>query len=47
MAQRGLEHLLAASRARNLQRGITGLLLFRDGIFIQVLEGKTAAVQLN
>jgi hypothetical protein len=46
VAQRGLENLLAVSRTRNLQRGITGLLLFRDGIFIQVLEGETAAVQL-
>ncbi len=45
VAQRGLENLLEVSRARNLQRGITGLLLFRDGIFIQVLEGKTADVQ--
>lgn len=45
MAQRGLEHLLAASRTRNLQRGITGLLLFRDGIFIQLLEGETADVR--
>jgi hypothetical protein len=45
VAQRGIEHLLEVSRARNLQRGITGLLLFRDGIFIQVLEGETADVQ--
>ena len=45
VAQRGIEHLLEVSRARHLQRGITGLLLFRDGIFIQVLEGETADVQ--
>lgn len=46
VAHRGIEHLLAASRARNLQLGISGLLLYRDGIFIQVLEGETADVQL-
>ena len=45
VAQRGLENLLEVSRTRNLQRGITGLLLFRDGIFIQVLEGETADVR--
>lgn len=34
-----LEHLLAVCRRRNDGQGITGLLLHRDGRFIQVLEG--------
>src|SRR5688572_26289250 len=31
--------LLRSSRRRNLARGLTGMLLFHEGSFIQVLEG--------
>ena len=40
-----LQELLLTSRRNNLQLGITGMLLYRDGEFMQVLEGEQAAVQ--
>ena len=40
-----LEHLLRESRARNSQHGITGLLLYNDGTFMQTIEGSTADVR--
>jgi hypothetical protein len=36
--------LLAQSRRRNTESGVTGMLLYRDGNFMQVLEGPRAAV---
>jgi FAD-dependent sensor of blue light len=36
--------LLEAARLRNAARGITGVLLYVDGTFFQVLEGDEAAV---
>jgi hypothetical protein len=40
-----LRHLLAGSRARNEKAGITGMLLYKDGNFMQVLEGDETAVR--
>lgn len=40
-----LAMLLAASRMRNESRGLTGLLLHRDGRFMQVLEGFAPTVR--
>lgn len=40
-----LLELLTKARANNQQRGITGLLLYKDGDFIQLLEGPKAAVK--
>lgn len=40
-----LAMLLAASRMANESRGLTGLLLHRDGRFMQVLEGPEATVR--
>lgn len=40
-----LTALLTQSRASNEQTGITGMLLFRNGYFLQVLEGPDAAVR--
>ncbi len=37
--RRELEQLLAVSRQNNRKNGITGILLYCDGCFIQVLEG--------
>lgn len=34
-----LAELLTECRAKNRQRGLTGMLLYRDGQFIQALEG--------
>lgn len=34
-----IEHLLERARARNAEYGITGLLLYADGSFMQYIEG--------
>jgi hypothetical protein len=44
ITQADLEDILAKSRRNNAQNGITGLLLYRSGLFIQVLEGEEDAV---
>lgn len=38
--------LLAVSRRNNQAVGVTGMLLFKDGNFLQVLEGEREAVRL-
>ena len=40
-----LQALLHGSRARNEAAGITGMLLYKDGNFMQALEGDEAAVR--
>jgi beta-xylosidase len=40
-----LRSLLGSSRANNQRDGITGMLLYKDGNFMQALEGEEAAVQ--
>ncbi|WP_334148216.1 BLUF domain-containing protein [Microbacterium sp.] len=40
-----LAHLLEESRERNAAQDITGMLLYRDERFIQVLEGSASAVR--
>jgi len=44
LAQPDLESILVASRRNNAAAGITGMLLFMDGAFLQVLEGDSDAV---
>lgn len=44
MSDDELLELLAKSRANNTRRNITGLLLYQDGNFMQVLEGVQDAV---
>lgn len=44
MSDEALAELLQQSRARNLENRITGLLLYKNGHFMQVLEGDEAAV---
>jgi len=39
-----LNKLLAGSRARNKDLGVTGMLVFHDGTFLQALEGENRAV---
>lgn len=41
----GLVELLAGSRASNAEAGITGVLLYGDGVFLQVIEGPPDAVR--
>lgn len=45
MNEHDLSEVLRQSRERNTAMGITGMLLYRDGAFLQVLEGEKAAVQ--
>jgi len=40
-----LDGLLAVSRTSNAARGLTGMLLYHDGRFMQVLEGPEDAVR--
>lgn len=40
-----LEKILASAVANNLRQQITGMLLYADGGFLQVLEGEAAAVE--
>ena len=44
-AQDELRALLAGCRANNAAAGVTGLLLYRDGVFMQVLEGEEETVR--
>ncbi|WP_417208075.1 BLUF domain-containing protein [Antarctobacter sp.] len=39
-----LAQILAVARRNNRRDGVTGLLLYHDGTFLQVLEGKDEAV---
>ena len=40
-----LEDLLEQARERNAQRGITGALVYVDGIFLQILEGDAGTLK--
>lgn len=40
-----LQAILQVSRTQNLEREITGILIFRDGLFLQLLEGKKTQVK--
>jgi hypothetical protein len=40
-----LEHILASARRRNLEAGITGMLLYYRGEFVQILEGRKKSVE--
>ncbi len=44
-SERELEELLQKSRLNNLAADITGMLLYKDGNFMQTLEGPAIAVQ--
>ena len=44
MSEADLVRLLRYSRARNQESRLTGMLLYKDGHFMQVLEGEEAAV---
>lgn len=39
-----LDHLCVRAQARNLEQGVTGLLLYSDGSFMQYLEGPAAGL---
>jgi hypothetical protein len=44
LGEADLAAILRSSRENNPQEGITGLLCFADGVFVQVLEGSREAV---
>lgn len=43
---RVLANILVAARVRNARRDVTGMLLYRDGVFLQLLEGGQVEVDL-
>ncbi|SEP63867.1 BLUF domain-containing protein [Microlunatus flavus] len=45
MTRDALVELLQSSRAHNSAARLTGLLLYRDGTFVQLLEGQRARVE--
>jgi len=45
MAANGLEQILADARTGNEARGITGALVYVDGVFFQILEGEKDVVR--
>ncbi|HOY02278.1 MAG TPA: BLUF domain-containing protein [Zoogloea sp.] len=40
-----LDHILESSIRHNTQQGITGVLLYTNGSFMQVIEGEEAAIE--
>jgi hypothetical protein len=40
-----LQDLLSESRRRNTQKGITGVLVYNDGSFLQAIEGEESKVR--
>ncbi len=45
LTEKELEELLVDIRKRNKLQKVTGLLLYKDGAFIQLIEGKTNTIQ--
>ncbi len=45
LSKSDLNELLAQCRKNNAELGITGMLLYKDGNFMQVLEGEESAVR--
>lgn len=45
MSEKDLNGMLETFREYNAPRGITGLLLYKDGVFVQALEGPEAELQ--
>ena len=40
LTARDLEQILLSARTRNTTHKVTGMLLYRDGVFLQLLEGR-------
>lgn len=45
MTEEELKLILESAKVRNARRGVTGMLLFRDGVFLQLLEGEEVDVR--
>ncbi len=44
LSEAEINHILDKARARNVQEGVTGILLHKDGHFLQYIEGPKAAL---
>jgi len=44
LSEEELKNLLQEIRGKNAEQGVTGLLLYNDGAFIQVIEGNEAVI---
>jgi hypothetical protein len=44
MTRAGIEALLERARAHNTRAGITGILIYKGGIFLQLIEGPDAEI---
>ena len=40
-----LDHILVSARRRNLEEGVTGVLIYHRGEFVQILEGRKNSVE--
>jgi len=45
LSEKELQYLLKEIRGKNAEQGITGLLLYNEGSFIQVIEGSEEIIQ--
>jgi hypothetical protein len=45
MSMAGLEEILVDARAANEKRQVTGVLVYVDGVFLQILEGEEAVIR--
>lgn len=45
MSGQGLLDILQVAREKNARLGVTGMLLYKDGNFMQLLEGEASVVQ--
>jgi len=45
MSDAEIQNILTTSRRNNLRDGVTGMLLWADGVFIQILEGEPETVR--
>lgn len=45
MQREDLEEILEHARRSNAQKGVTGALVYVDGVFLQILEGEAETVQ--
>jgi hypothetical protein len=45
LTEKDLDELLRESREKNKRLGVTGMLFYRDGFFLQVIEGEEATIR--
>lgn len=45
LGEQGVTQIISQSYLNNMRRGVTGILLHGDGLFLQLLEGSTEAIE--